>query len=74
MSKMVYMIVMTAIGRANFQSSSNYIDADKEHNEARVESSFNFIKMVLIVMGLGRAPMIAISFKYRGICRFYFYY
>lgn len=68
------MIVMTGIGRANFQTSSNYIDKGKEHNEAMVESSFDFLKIVLIVMSLGRAPLIAISFKYRGICRFYFYY
>lgn len=73
-SKVVYMIVMVGIGRANFQTSSNYIDAGEEHNEALVESSFNFLKIVLIVMSLGRIPLIAISFKYSGICRFYFYY
>ena len=39
-----------------------------------VEKTFDTIRLLMILMSFARLPLILISLKYRGICRFYFYY
>ena len=61
-------------GRMPYQLSSDYIEDGKPHEILYVSRCFDYIMWVYIGMFLGTSVLLAVSYKYNGITKYYFYY
>lgn len=74
LSKVLFFLIWSGFGNANFQQSEEYIDEDGSHNQNLISDTFVYLKWAMIVMTFGRLILIFISLKNLNVCKLYIYY
>ena len=63
-SKVVFMMIWMAFGKANYQQSEDYMEDDEaQHNQELNKNLYPILKWAVIVMTFGRIVLICLSMK-----------